>query len=148
MGISLEKTNGAWEASHSGHGIVYDLVSSAMNARTQEERLQAVEALGKSDDPRAVRPLVDLLADNDPAVRLAATSALGQLKSGRPVDDLIEKLRDRDEQVPIRRQAAATLAAIRSTGAVRGLRDFAQDADEDSLLRSEAERLLTGMGMW
>jgi HEAT repeat protein len=148
MGISLEEQNGGWDTSAAGHGGVYDLVSAAMNARSTEERIRAVEALGKSDDPRAVRPLVDLLADKVTEVRLCATASLGHLKSGRPVDDLIDKLRDREETPAIRRQAAVSLAAIRSTGAIRGLRDFAVDEDEDSGLRREAENLLTGIDTW
>jgi HEAT repeat protein len=119
-----------------------------MNARSTEERIRAVEALCKSDDTREVRPLVDLLADKVTDVRLCATASLGHLKSGRPVDDLIDKLRDREETPAIRRQAAVSLAAIRSTGAIRGLRDFAVDEDEDSGLRREAENLLTGIDTW
>jgi HEAT repeat protein len=89
---------------------------------------------------------VDLLGDKDTEIRLAATTALGNLKSGRPVDELIERLRDRSEQTAIREQAAVALTAIRSTGALRGLREFAADEDEDPALRSHTGNLLKGIG--
>jgi HEAT repeat protein len=148
IGISLEQQDGEWYNSLPRRGVVYDLVDTAMSGADTAERLRAVTALGKSDDPRAVRPLMDLLSDADPEVRLSATAALGQLKSGRPVDELIGRLRDPREQVVIREQAVVALSAIRSTGAIRGLREFIDDKDEDPALRSYAGNLLKGLGPW
>lgn len=148
MGVSLEKQNSGWDAFPAGRGGVYDLVYTASGRADAAGRLQAIEALGRSDDPRAVRPLADLLGDEDPAVRLAAAAALGQLKSGRPVDDLVGRLRDRGEDPAIRRQVVTTLAAIRSTGALRGLREFAADPDEDLALRESAQSVLRETGIW
>jgi HEAT repeat protein len=146
MEISLEPQDGEWYNSHPHIGEVYDLIYTAVSGTGVSDRLRAVVALGKSGDPRAVRPLVDLLGDNDTEIRLAATTALGNLKSGRPVDGLIERLRDRSEQMAIREQAAVALTAIRSTGALRGLREFAADEDEDLALRSHIGNLLKGIG--
>ena len=148
MDISAGKPRGEWYDSFPGKGAVYDLTYTALSGPDADRRLRAVTALGKSDDPRAVRPLMDLVTDRDPAIRLGAISALGQLKSGRPVDVLIERLRDRSEQVDIRRQAAGTLAVIRSTGALRGLKEFAADADEDPELRLYVTDLLAHAGTW
>ncbi len=142
MDLSLERENGGWYDAMPRRGGVYDLASAALAGKTQNERLQAVVALGKSADPRAVRPLTDLLGDPDPGIRLSATTALGQLKSGRPVDELIVRLRDRNEDAAIREQAAVALSAIRSTGALRGLRDFVADEGEDPGIRSYAGNLL------
>ncbi|MEN6395761.1 MAG: HEAT repeat domain-containing protein [Methanoregula sp.] len=146
MGIILEQRDGEWYNSLPHSGGIYDLISTAMYAEGTAQRLQAVVALGRSGDPRAVRPLVDLLSDTDPEIRLSATTALGQLKSGRPVDELIGRLRDRDERIPTREQAAVALSVIRSTGAVRGLREFAADEDEDPVLRSLSGDLLKDIG--
>ena len=146
MEISLEPQDGEWYNSHPHIGEVYDLIYTAVSGTGVSDRLRAVVALGKSGDPRAVRPLVDLLGDNDTEIRLAATTALGNLKSGRPVDGLIERLWDRSEQMAIREQAAVALTAIRSTGALRGLREFAADEDEDLALRSHIGNLLKGIG--
>jgi HEAT repeat protein len=148
MDLSLESEDSNWNATFTGRGVIYNLVSAAMNKSDAAERIRAVVALGKSDDPRAVRPLMDLLEDADPAIRLAATTELGHLKSGRPVDDLIERLRDRLEQPEIRKQAVNALASIQSTGAIRGLREFVADENEDPVLRAHAEKLLKGVTTW
>jgi HEAT repeat protein len=127
-------------------GGVYDLVSAAQSGADNETRLRAVAALGKSGDPRAVRPVADLLYDADPEIRLASVIALGRLRSGRPVDDLVARLRDRTEHAVIREQASVALTAIRSTGAVRGLREFVADGNEDGTLRTRTENLLKEIG--
>ncbi|MFA5266651.1 MAG: HEAT repeat domain-containing protein [Methanoregula sp.] len=146
MGISLEQQDGEWYKSLPHSGGVYDLIYTAVSGTGTADRLRAVVALGKSGDPRAVRPLVDLLGDTDQEIRLAATKALGSLKSGRPVDELVERLQDRSEQMVIREQAAVALLAIRSTGAIRGLRVFVADETEDMAIRSFAGDLLKDAG--
>jgi len=146
MDTGIENENGEWYNSVPRSGGVYDLVYAATSGADRGERLRAVTALGMSDDPRAVRPLMDLLEDADPEIRLSATTALGRLKSGRPVDSLIGRLRDTGEQTATREQAAFALSAIRSTGALRGLREFVADESEDAALRSFAGSLLPGTG--
>jgi HEAT repeat protein len=146
MEISFKQQDGEWYNSLPHNGGVYDLIYMAVSGTGTADRLRAVVALGKSGDPRAVRPLVDLLGDTDNEIRLSATTALGSLKSGRPVDELVGRLRDRSEQKIIREHAAGALTAIRSTGALRGLREFALDEDEDPGLRSYVGNLLKGIG--
>lgn len=147
MGISLEQQDGVWYNSLPPRRGVYDLIYTAVSGAGAAERLRAVVALGKSGDPRAVRPLVDLLSDKDKEIRLSATTALGCLKSGRPVDELIRRLRDQSEEMVIRRQAAVALTSIRSTGALRGLREFVADEAGDPMLRSYSGTLLQDIGM-
>ena len=147
MGISLEENDGEWYNSLPQRGGIYDLINTAVHGSSTTERLRAAVALGKSGDPRAVRPLVDLLSDTDREIRLAATTALGSLKSGRPVDELVERLRDRGELGDVRQQAAVSLVAIRSTGALRGLREFVADEDEEQMLRTFAGNLLQDIGV-
>jgi HEAT repeat protein len=146
MGINLEQQDGEWYNSSPSRGEVYDLIYKAVSGAGTADRLRAVVALGKSGDPRAVRPLVDLLSDADEEIRLSATTALGSLKSGRPVDELVGRLRDRSERMVIRERAAVALTAIRSTGALRGLTEFVADEDEDLGLRSYAGKLLKDIG--
>ena len=148
MGMSIEREENVWDGSCCRRGGVYELVHMAEHGAETAERLRAVQALGKSDDPRAVRPLVDLLADAEPQIRLNAVTALGHLRSGRPVDDLIERLRDRTEQQVIRDEAVVALAAIRSTGAIHGMREFIADEEEDPALRAHAEELLRNIANW
>lgn len=146
MGISLEQQDGEWYDSFPHTGGVYDLICKAASGTALAERLRAVVALGKSGDPRAVRPLVDLLSETDTEIRLSATMALGNLKSGRAVDDLIGRLRDHSEEMVIREQAACALTAIRSTGALLGMREFVLDVGEDPVLRSYVGNLLKDIG--
>ena len=135
MGSSVEKQEAEWYDSFPHRGAIYDQLSIATSGAVKSDRLGAVVALGKSDDPRAVRPLMDLLEDPDPEIRIEAVVALGLLKSGRSVEALIGRLQDRGEQAGIRKQAAAALCSIRSTGAIRGLKEFATDEDEDPAIR-------------
>jgi len=148
MDLSIERNESGYETSLPRRGVVYDFIDTAINGPDNADRLRAVVALGKSGDPRAVRPLADLLSDTEPEIRRSATAALGQLKSGRPVDDLLLRLRDPDELMATREQAALALSAIRSTGALRGLREFAVDRAEDPGLRAFVEELLKGMAAW
>jgi HEAT repeat protein len=148
LDMSMEKPENKWYENVPPRGGVYDLAEMAQYGKSAEDRLQAVSALGKSDDPRAVRPLMDLLGSAEPAIRLSATNALGLLKSGRSVEVLIDRLRDRSEQIAVRHQAALALAAIRSTGAIRGLREFVEDPDEDAEVRFSAGQILAKVDTW
>jgi HEAT repeat protein len=148
MDLSVEKPDVEWYNSFPRKGAIYDLAYAAVSGSEREGRLRAVVALGKSGDPRAVRPLMDLAADSDPEIRASVISALGGLKSGRSVEVLIGCLRDRDEQAGIRQDAAAALAAIRSTGAIRGLKEFIADEGEDAEIRSAAKDILDSIGTW
>lgn len=148
MDSSVEKYEGEWYNSLPRKGAIYDLAYAAVSGSDREVRLRAVVALGKSGDPRAVRPLMELAADSDPAIRSSVICALGSLKSGRSVEVLIGCLKDRDEQAGIRLEAAAALAAIRSTGAIRGLNEFVSDEGEDPAIRSAAKGVLDGTGAW
>jgi HEAT repeat protein len=148
MDLSVEKPDVEWYNSFPRKGAIYDLAYAAVSGSGREGRLRAVVALGKSGDPRAVRPLMDLAADSDPEIRASVISALGGLKSGRSVEVLIGHLRDRDEQPDIRQAAAAALAAVRSTGAIRSLKEFVADEEEDPAIRSAAKSILDGMETW
>ena len=136
MGMIAERSVDAWYSSLPKTNGIYRLINGTMGEKDIKERIRAVIALGESDDPRAVRPLMDCCADKDPLIRLHATEALIKLRSGRAVSVLIGRLRDKNEQPATRKQAAAALAAIRSYTAIEGLRDLYSDTDEDSALRS------------
>jgi HEAT repeat protein len=148
MDLNLEKQDGEWYNSFPQKGAVYDLVYAAISGADTSARLRAVIDLGKSDDPRAVRPLMNLLSDRNPEIRMSATMALGHLKSGRPVDELIRRLKDQSERTATRQHAAVALSSIRSTGALRGLREFVTDKDEDPALRSYADTLMRNTSPW
>lgn len=142
MDMIVERSVDEWYNSMPKTGGVYRLINGTMGDRSRKERINAVIALGESDDPRAVHPLMDCCNDNDALIRRHATEALLKLKSGRAVRVLIERLKDRNEQLKTRELAAAALAAIRSYSAIEGLRNLYSDTDEDPALRSSvAEEL-------
>jgi HEAT repeat protein len=142
MDMIVERTVDEWYNSLPKTGGVYRLINGTMGDRSQKERINAVIALGESDDPRAVHPLMDCCNDSDALIRRHATEALLKLKSGRAVRVLIERLKDKNENLKTRELAAAALAAIRSYSAIEGLRDLYSDTDEDPALRSSvAEEL-------
>jgi HEAT repeat protein len=136
MGMIAEQSVDEWHSSLPKTGGVYRLINGTMGDRSQNERINAVIALGESDDPRAVHPLMDCCSDHDALIRRHATEALLKLKSGRAVRVLIERMKDKNEQRVTRERAAAALAAIRSYSAIEGLRDLYSDTDQDPALRS------------
>jgi HEAT repeat protein len=136
MSMIAERSVDEWFSSLPKTSGIYRLINGTMGDRGEKERIRAVIALGESDDPRAVRPLMDCCADKDPQIRLHATEALLKLRSGRAVFVLVERLRDKNEHLVTRERAAAALAAVRSYTAIEGLRDLYSDTDEDPALRS------------
>src|SRR4051812_26498920 len=73
-------------------------------------RWRAVQALGRSRDPRAVGPLLGALGDRLPTIRIAALSALGRHRERRAVGPVVALLEDPDPKV--RASAAATLKRL------------------------------------
>jgi len=136
MGMIAERSVEEWQSGLPKTNGVYRLINGTMGDRSRNERINAVIALGESDDPRAVHPLMDCCGDTDSLIRMHATEALFKLRSGRAVRVLIERLKDRREQMKTREKAAAALAAIRSYSAIEGLRNLYSDTDEDPGLRS------------
>jgi HEAT repeat protein len=136
MGMIAERSVEEWHSGLPKTNGVYRLINGTMGDRSRNERINAVIALGESNDPRAVHPLMDCCGDTDSLIRMHATEALFKLRSGRAVRVLIERLKDRREQMKTREKAAAALAAIRSYSAIEGLRNLYSDTDEDPGLRS------------
>ncbi len=77
------------------------------------EAVPAIDALGESDDSRAVEPLIGLLKRSDNlTIKIHVCDALGRIADPRAIDPLIEKLQDRDDDFYVRKKAAYTLYAI------------------------------------
>jgi HEAT repeat protein len=136
MDMSMEKQGVQWYNSLPGTEDIYRLIDAATAGTSRDERIRAVIALGESDDPRAVRPLVGYCGNEDPEIRGHATQALGKLRSGRAVAALIGRLKDKSELSATRQHAAEALAAIRSFSAIEGLKDRFTDENEDPAIRS------------
>jgi HEAT repeat protein len=56
-----------------------DPLIGALNYEDPTMRKHAAWALGKIEDPRAIRPLIETLSDDDPQVRSHAATALAEI---------------------------------------------------------------------
>lgn len=136
MVMSVDGSGGQWFSSLLRTGRIYRLIDTALEQGNREERISAIIQLGRSGDPRAVRPLVDCCSEEDIAIRKSAIDALGETGSGRAVDVLIERLDDPGEDRAVRISAASALGAIRSDRAVSELKVRVSDLTMDPALLS------------
>ncbi len=106
---------------------------------------RVVAALARTRDPRALVPVLGLIASPDPAIRIAAMTATGPLlgTDRRAADALIERLGDDEEDVRV--LAADYLAQIRATTAVPALIGLT-GAPRSARLRHAAIAALGAMG--
>jgi HEAT repeat protein len=146
--MCVEGSVGEWFDSLPQTGRIYQLIDDARDERSQKDRTGAVIALGESNDPRAVRALMDCCYDSDAEIRRHATEALHKLRSGRAVSALVDRLKDKSEQPVTRQRAAEALAAIRSFGAIQELKDRFSDADEDPFIRSYVAKVMDQTRIW
>ncbi|MDD1716189.1 MAG: HEAT repeat domain-containing protein [Methanolinea sp.] len=142
MVMSVDGSGGQWFSSLLRTGRIYRLIDTALGQGNREERISAIIQLGRSGDPRAVRPLVDCCREGDPAIRRSAIEALGEIGSGRAVDVLIERLDDPGEDPGIRMSAASALATIRNDRALSEVKARVSNPDIDPALRSAIEEML------
>jgi hypothetical protein len=72
----------------------------ALDSRHIAVRIGAIEALGAIQDPRSVRPLVDMLEHDEAVeVRWVATLALGKIGDPAAIPPLVDALRARERYV-------------------------------------------------
>jgi HEAT repeat protein len=147
MVMSVDGSGGQWFSSLLRTGRIYRLIDTALEQGNREERISAIIQLGRSGDPRAVRPLVDCCGEEDIAIRKSAIDALGEIGSGRAVDVLVERLDDPEEDRGIRISAASALASIRSDRAVSELKVRGSDLDMDPALHSAIADALDRMAV-
>ena len=86
---------------------VESLIKALQYKGDLDVRSEAVEAVGKIGDKRAVEPLIQALNDENKYVREGAALALAEIGDKRAVEPLIQALNDKDENV--RAEAADTL---------------------------------------
>jgi HEAT repeat protein len=125
---------------------IYSLIGSLGEQCEYAKRIRAVQALGESRDPRAIKPLVDCLKDVDPRVRRCCAEALLRLGSIRSVQAFVERLEDREESVFTRKVAADALAKIRSYSAIECLVGRLLDEAEKEAIRVHAADALGRTG--
>ena len=135
-------------------------LENVIQTGTYNQRIAAVEALGKIDDKRVIKPLLAALRSNDPSVCAAAIGALGQTGDAQITDTIIGMLRHNDGHVrtvtvealaklggnrlvealkpmlrdpvwDVRRAAAAALGKMKDPRAVEALTEVLRDDDAD-----------------
>jgi len=99
---------------------VFPLLCERLAAADPEARCEAITALVFLDAPRAVEPLVGMLADPDVTVRWHACGCLHDFGDERAVPALAEVLR-RDPDPQVRGTAAYALGGIGSPAAIPSL---------------------------
>ncbi len=100
-------------------------------------RLNAMEGLVRIGQP-AVKPLMEVLKDNDPSMRMYAAETLGKIGDVRALRSLVALLKDDNEIVRI--YAINALGDLRSESAVKPLLKFMDDEDPEAR-KSLAEAL-------
>lgn len=118
------------------------LVAELGRARVPRELV--LQAIGAAGDGRALIPVLALLEDPDPAVRLSAMRALRPLLDPRAADVLIGALSDADLEVRV--LAADYLGAIRARAAVPALTAIATAPRDKLRLRYTAIGALGAIG--
>lgn len=76
----------------------FDLLLRTMSDEDPELRFEAVRAIGRFGDERALLPVLDLLEDEDREVQLAAIEALGDI-GGRTAISTLRRLTRSDDDV-------------------------------------------------
>ena len=95
-----------------GKEAVMPLIDVLQHSTNSTVREQVAWVLGEIKDPRALKPIVDSLKDEEWPVRSAAAQALGEFKEASTIEQLIEVLKDSDSGV--RRSAARALGSFPS----------------------------------
>jgi HEAT repeat protein len=93
------------------------------------QRVAAVEALGRINDPRAMKSLLGALKSEDPAVCAAAVGALAALGEASAYDLILPLVRHADGHV--RASAADAMARLGAARAVEPLLPLLKDASWD-----------------
>ncbi len=111
------------------------LIGMARRAESSQERMAAIDAIGRQGDPRGVIPLIECLSDPDPVVRRRSVEALHRIGSVRAVPALLQRLADRSEEWLTRTYAAEALGRIGTTSAVESLVKVLMDGREEPFVR-------------
>ncbi len=91
---------------------VHTLSRTLIHGKNAKARISAAVSLGRLKDPRALKPLVHALDDDNRVVRAVAATALGYLGSDAALPALQRATRDHDALV--RKRAVEAVASIRN----------------------------------
>jgi HEAT repeat protein len=114
--------------------VLKELAKEADRATQQ----QAIVALGNYDEETALPPILELLAGDDPGVRILAFSTLARFKSPKVTAVIVEKAAA-DER--LQRVAISALGQQGTADAARALSEFLKN--DDMTIRRQAEQSLS-----
>ncbi|MBN1291288.1 MAG: HEAT repeat domain-containing protein [Candidatus Latescibacteria bacterium] len=113
-----------------------------LNARTEDSRAKAVDELGRTKSPLAVKSLIEALDDASPDVRRNAALALGKTGSEEAVAPLIRELNDPESD--IKAEVCEALGQLGNRTALEPLTKVLDDTD--SRVSSAAITALADIG--
>jgi HEAT repeat protein len=91
--------------------------------------IRAIEALSRTGDPQAVKPLLDCLQHKEDIVRSCAAGALGQIGDARAVEPLLLALKEQNKQIVL--AACGSLARLSDHRAVEPVVELLAHASAD-----------------
>ena len=107
--------------------------SQRLRSDDPSDRLDAVRALGKSNDPKALEFLIEALGDKDLRVRVKAIEMLGELRARDAAPVLIQQLFLRTNNAKVKQRILAALAKIGDPQAAKPIMEFLRrDLDKDT----------------
>jgi HEAT repeat protein len=119
------------------NGQSLEILLNAFNDPDYYVRLNTIEGLVKIGKP-AVKPLIEILKNEDPAMRMSAAEILGKIGDVRALRPLVALLEDEDATVRI--YVINALGELRSESALKPLLKFVSDEDPEAR-KSLAEAL-------
>ena len=127
---------------HAAPEAIASLVSLVVKNHHNPSLLNSALQVLTASKVDTLSPLLELLKDPDPDLRMQAALALGDQRNARAVDGLIEMLRDEDTNV--RYHAIEALGKLKATEAVDVLAEIAES--KDFFLSFAALESLTNIG--
>jgi HEAT repeat protein len=102
-------------------------------------QVNALKTLGKIKDSRAVKPIIELLPNNDPSIRTYAIWSLQEIGHPLAVEPIINVLEDSDSVV--RENAATALASFNNKSAIVPLKKRLHD-EKANVRQAAAQAML------
>jgi len=127
---------------HAAPEAIASLVSLVVKNHHNPSLLNSALQVLTASKVDTLSPLLELLKDPDPDLRMQAALALGDQRNARAVDGLIEMLKDEDTNV--RYHAIEALGKLKATEAVDALAEIAES--KDFFLSFAALESLTNIG--
>ncbi|HYL97821.1 MAG TPA: HEAT repeat domain-containing protein [Blastocatellia bacterium] len=125
-------------------GVTAEAEGAKLANGTLDEKMRAVDILGRLGDPSAIEPLMKTLAaTKEPGLKAQVVQTLGEFKDRNTEDALLDA--SRDPQAEVRAAAVSALGRLGDSSVTGTLFDATRDSSED--VRDAAFRSLGLMGI-